>query len=130
MVKVSKYWLEKSVLRSFKNFTEKYLCMSLFLNRVAGLQPATFLKKSSCTGVFLQVQSNNSECLSCKTCPGVLLLNILLFITSTTPTKCYHWSCFFCFTLNIFRAITKDCLRIAVSESLRQSGMTQLMNCW
>ena len=44
MVKVSKY--KKAVLKSFKIFTEKNLCMSLFLNKVAGLQPETFLKKA------------------------------------------------------------------------------------
>ena len=32
-----------SVLRSFAKFTGKYLCQSLFLNKVAG--PATLLKK-------------------------------------------------------------------------------------
>ena len=37
--------------------------------------------------------------------PGWLLLqNMLLFFTSTSATKCNHWSCFFLFTLNVFRA--------------------------
>ena len=30
----------------------------------------------------------------------------LLFVTSTSATKCYHWPCFFRFTLNIFRVKT------------------------
>ena len=57
MVKVSKYsikseapihgcTIKEAVLKSFKNFTEKNLCMSFFLNKVAGLQSETFLKKA------------------------------------------------------------------------------------
>ena len=33
------------VLRSFPKFTGKHLCQSLFFNKVAGLRPATLLKK-------------------------------------------------------------------------------------
>ena len=36
---------KKGVLRNFAKFTGKYLCQSLFFNKVAGLRPATFLKK-------------------------------------------------------------------------------------
>ena len=36
---------KKSVLRSSAKFTEKHLCQSLFFNKVAGLRPATLLKK-------------------------------------------------------------------------------------
>ena len=35
----------KSSLKSFSNFTGKYLRQSLFSNRVAGLRPASLLKK-------------------------------------------------------------------------------------
>ena len=38
--------LRKGVLRNFAKFTGKSLCQSLFLNKVAGLRPATLLKKS------------------------------------------------------------------------------------
>ena len=44
---------EKSVLRNFAKFTGKHLCQSLFFNNVAGLRPATLLKKRSGTGAFL-----------------------------------------------------------------------------
>ena len=37
--------IKKGVLRNFIKFTGKYLCQSLFLNKVAGLRPATLLKK-------------------------------------------------------------------------------------
>ena len=36
---------KKGVLRNFAKFTGKHLCHSLFLNKVAGLRPATLLKK-------------------------------------------------------------------------------------
>ena len=35
----------KGVLRNFTKFTGKHLCQSLFFNKVAGLRPATLLKK-------------------------------------------------------------------------------------
>ena len=34
-----RYSIEKGVLKNFENFTEKHLCQSLFLNKVAGLRP-------------------------------------------------------------------------------------------
>ena len=36
---------KKGVLKNFAKFTEKHLCQSLFFNIVAGLRPATILKK-------------------------------------------------------------------------------------
>ena len=36
---------EKGILRNFAKFTGKYLCQSLFLNKVAGLRPTTLVKK-------------------------------------------------------------------------------------
>ena len=44
--------VRKSVLRNFTKFTGKHLCQSPFFNKVAGLTPATLLKKNSGTGVF------------------------------------------------------------------------------
>ena len=37
--------LIKALLRNFAKMTRKYLCQSLFFNKVAGLSPATLLKK-------------------------------------------------------------------------------------
>ena len=37
--------IEIGVLKNFTKFTGKHLCQSLFLNKVAGLRPATLLKK-------------------------------------------------------------------------------------
>ena len=36
---------KKGFLRNFAKFTGKHLCHSLFFNKVAGLRPATLLKK-------------------------------------------------------------------------------------
>ena len=40
-----KVFCKKGVLRNFTKFTGKHLYQSLFLNKVAGLRPATLLKK-------------------------------------------------------------------------------------
>ena len=45
--------LLKGVLRNFTKSTGKYLCPRLFFNKVAGLRPATLLKRDSGTDVFL-----------------------------------------------------------------------------
>ena len=37
--------VKTGALGNFAKFTEKYLCQSLFLNKVAGLRPAILLKK-------------------------------------------------------------------------------------
>ena len=37
--------VKKGVLRNFPKFTGKHLCQSLFFIKVAGLRPATLLKK-------------------------------------------------------------------------------------
>ena len=36
---------KKGVLRNFAKLTGKHLCQSLFFNKVAGLRPATLLKR-------------------------------------------------------------------------------------
>ena len=37
--------MKKGALRNFAKFTEKHLCQGLFFNTVAGLRPATLIKK-------------------------------------------------------------------------------------
>ena len=44
---------KKDVLGNFAKFTGKHPCQSLFYNKVAGLNPATLLKRGSGTVVFL-----------------------------------------------------------------------------
>ena len=45
--------LKKVVLRNFAKLTGKHLRQSLFLNKIADLNPATLLKWDSGTGIFL-----------------------------------------------------------------------------
>ena len=44
--------VKKGVLRTFAKFTEKHQCQGLFFNKVAGLRPATLLKRESGAGGF------------------------------------------------------------------------------
>ena len=53
---------KKGVLRNFTKFTGKHLCHRVFFNKVAGLRPATLLKKTlaqvfSCE--FSEISKNN-----------------------------------------------------------------------
>ena len=43
---------KKDVLGNFTKFTGKHLCQSLFFNKVAGLRPASLLKKETLTQMF------------------------------------------------------------------------------
>ena len=43
---------KKGVLRNFPKFTGKYLCQSLFFNKVVGLRPGIFIKKETMAQVF------------------------------------------------------------------------------
>ena len=44
--------IKEGVPEKFAKFTRKHLCQSLFFNKIAGLKPATLLKRDSGTGVF------------------------------------------------------------------------------
>ena len=46
-------YVKKGVLKNFAKFTGKHLCHGLFLNKAAGISPATLLKKGFGTGIFL-----------------------------------------------------------------------------
>ena len=47
--------MKKGVLRNFSKFTGKYLCQSVFFNKVAGLRPATLLKRESGAGISCEL---------------------------------------------------------------------------
>ena len=56
---------KKGALKNFTTFTGKYLCQSLFFNKVAGLRPATLLKRVPGTGVsrkFCEIFKNTYFC--------------------------------------------------------------------
>ena len=46
-------FFKKGALTKFAKFTGKHLCQSLFFNKVAGLRPATLLKKGPDIGILL-----------------------------------------------------------------------------
>ena len=103
----SQVYYKKAVLKSFKNFTDKNLCKSLFLNKVADVRPGILFRKRLLQRCFPVSFTKYSRAPFLQITSGWLLLqNILLLVTSTSATKCYHWPCFFRFTLNIFRANT------------------------
>ena len=43
--------IKEGVPKKFAKFTRKHLCQSLFFNKIAGLKPATLLKRDSGTGL-------------------------------------------------------------------------------
>ena len=47
-----KVFCKKGVLKNFARFTGKHLCQCLFFNKVAGLSPASLLKKETLAQVF------------------------------------------------------------------------------
>ena len=51
----------KCVLKNFAQFTGKYLCRSLFFNKIASLTPATLLKKRPRHSAFLRIVRNFQE---------------------------------------------------------------------
>ena len=69
---------KKRIYKVFANFTGKHLCWSLFFNKVAGIIPATLLKRHSGTGVFLWILRNFSEHLfSQNTSPPVAASHVM-----------------------------------------------------
>ena len=50
--------LSKKILKNFERLTGKHLCQSLLFNKVAGLGPASLLKKRLRIGVFLKILKN------------------------------------------------------------------------
>ena len=46
------------VLKTFATFTRKHTLVSLFFNKAAGLEPATFVKRDSRKSVLLRVLQN------------------------------------------------------------------------
>ena len=103
----SQVYYKVAVLKSSKNFTEKNLCISLFLNKVPGLWPETFFRKGSSKGVFLRVLSNILEHLFCKSRLSDCFCKTSFCLSrQPQPQNVTIDLVFFHFTLNIFRANT------------------------
>ena len=58
------------VFKNLTNFSKKHQCQSLFFNKVAGLLPATLLRKRLRTGVFLLILQNFLRTSFCRTPPS------------------------------------------------------------
>ena len=67
--------IKKGVLKNFAKFTGKYLCRSLFLNKVAGLTSSALLKKG-----LLQRYSREL---------GEIFTNTVFY--KTHPSDCFWW---------------------------------------
>ena len=80
--------------------------MSLFLNKVAGLHPKTFLKKGSYTRVFLSALPNILEYLSCKTRLSGSSAKYPLAFHVNLSYKMLPLTLFFIFLLLIFSELT------------------------
>ena len=72
--------MTKGVLRNFTKFTGKYLCHSLFFNKVAGLRPATLLKKRLWHSCFPVNFAKFLRTPILQNSPGRLLLCIKIWV--------------------------------------------------
>ena len=64
------------VLKNFTKFTGKYLYQGLFLNKVAGLRPATLFKKEALAQVFPVNFAKFLKTLFLQNTSGALLLTV------------------------------------------------------
>ena len=81
--------VRKGVLRSFAKFTRKNLCQSLFLNKVAGLIPATLLKKRLWCRYF---SINSAKFLRIPFLQNTSA-RLLQFLKYLTFRKAFKWKC-------------------------------------
>ena len=65
-----KLFSKKCVLRNFAKFTGKHLYQSLFLNKVAGLRPATLLKEALAQAFSCEFCEISKNTFSYRTLPG------------------------------------------------------------
>ena len=57
---------KKGVLRNFAKFTGKYLCQSLFFNKVTSVRPATLLKRRLCNFIKKETMAQLFSCEFCE----------------------------------------------------------------
>ena len=104
---------KKGVLRNFAKFTGKHLCQSLFFNKVAGLRPATLLKKRLWYRCFS--------------------VNFAKFLGTSFLTKHLQW----CYNTNPFASPLPHDFYVAIIEekvyqtfSFSMSGWKQLLSLY
>ena len=59
---------KKGVPKNFAKFTGKHLCQSLFFNKVAGLWPATLLRKRLWHRLATLLKKTPAQVFSCEFC--------------------------------------------------------------
>ena len=89
--------VKRSVLKNFANFTVKHLCWSLFINKFAILQSASYLKRDSNASAFLWNLQNFKKRLFWRTSANdcfwrfsikKLVLKSLIRRTNVASDKC------------------------------------------
>ena len=116
-VAVHRCSIKKTIPKSFKEFTGKHLCSSLFLNKLAGLLPTIFLSLLY-RHFSLNFDKKYTALFSQSTSGRLLLLNILLFTESTSAPKCYTWPVVFQISFKHFQSNNRDCLLVAFLDFL------------
>ena len=121
---------KKAVLKSFKKFTGKHTCKSLFLS------------SDNPTSYKFKIKTSPVQAFSCEFFQifhGTFFAEYLCATASTTypfvcwfslSTKILLSTCFFLFPLNIFSANNVDHLNVAISGVLRQLIVAELIYCW
>ena len=109
--------MKRGVLRNFAKFTGKHLCQSLFFNKVAGLRPATLLKKILCHRCFLVNFAKFLRIPSLQNTSGQLLL--VSFASMKCLLKMMNTSFSF---YNIFLRVNLNFLNIMLEIRLRFSS--------
>ena len=84
--------IKKGVLRIFARFTGKHLCRSLFFNKVAGLRPATLLKKRLWRRCFPMNFTNFLRVPSLQNISGRLLLSVFYIFFFTLFFIFFHFA--------------------------------------
>ena len=120
---------KKGVLRNFPKFTGKYLCQSLFFNKVVGLRPGIFIKKETMAQVF---SVNFAKFLSTpflKELLRWLLLHLAYIISKKVNTQQWRFSIRNRNSrLEVFLKISQNsqenaCFRVSFLVKLQTSGL-------
>ena len=93
--------LEKGALRIFAKLTGKHLCQSLFFNKVAGLRPATLLKKRLRHRCFPVSFVKFLRTPLLENASGLLLLSCFLVLCNFTRFLYFVQNFFICLGLQL-----------------------------
>ena len=83
-------YMKKGVLRNFTKFKGKHLCQSLFFDKLAGLRPATLLKKKLWHRCFPVNFAKFLRTPFLQNTSGRLLLNLLLSLKYSENIRFFY----------------------------------------